>query len=99
MRIDRQAVAGVQNAIGVFSDAVESSWNRPSVTENWQPKVGDLASMRVPDANAGQAVAPRSNSANAIGCVTLSLQPSLRRALANGVAISTRWLRIRAVFE
>src|ERR1700722_3307578 len=57
----------------------KSSWdaelrvgNRRRVAENWQPQVEDFARMRISEANAGHAVAPRSNSANVIGRIVFS---------------------------
>src|SRR5450631_742517 len=75
-------------------DTLGSSGNSWSVAENWQPKVNDRASMRVPDANAGQAVAPNSNSAYAIRRMVASLSrvavvTCREAALRNRVAGST----------
>jgi hypothetical protein len=53
------------------SDTAGSVANRPSVAENWQPNVDDLASMKLPAANAGQAVAPIISSASVLACMVL----------------------------
>ena len=74
-------------------DTVGSSGNSWSVAENWQPKVNDLASMRVPDANAGQTVALKSNSVYAIRRMVASLsRVGCDRAVPSGCTTeSRRW--------